>query len=134
MPGAGMIDVAGIRNLARDFGLIDKSLRAALIKEIRNSGDKLRDEIRSSDAPPYKSGRLRSSVRTSVRGGSLSLYSREPYANVQHWGGTISPKGTPIKIRKTLFVYGPATKATPRITEEMAVLLDLTAVRYGFHY
>lgn len=132
MARKGLIDTSGIVDLTRDLGRISKDLRAAEVKSIRDVGDKLRDEIRSSTAPPYKTGALRRSVKTSVRVGQLSLYSRLPYANVQHWGGTIRPRGTPIHIERTGFIWDPAKEAVPRVTEELGEVLDATAARYGF--
>jgi hypothetical protein len=128
-----VLDTAGIGDLLRDLRKIDKRLGASLVSELRAVGDKARDQVRGSTAPPYRTGRLRGSVKTGVRRGSISLYSNMPQAPVWHWGGSIEPRGVPIRFPRTEFVSKEVLKVGAHAEGELAAVLDATAARYQFH-
>lgn len=127
------IDTSGIKALARDLGKIDRKLRGALVAELRSIGNDARDAVRRSHEPPFETGRKRGSVRTSVRGAAISLYSLQPDAAVWNWGGKIAPRGSPIQIPRTEFVSGEVAKRSEDTEERLEGILDATAARYGFH-
>jgi hypothetical protein len=132
MATRAVIDTDGIRKLVRDFGKMDKTLRAALVKSLRDVGDKARDNIRSSTSPPYRTGTLRRSTKTSVRGGSIALYSLLPQAPVLHWGGTIKPRGVPIRFKRTEYIRKEVLRESDHIEGELAGVLEATATRFEF--
>jgi hypothetical protein len=127
------IDTAGISDLLRDLRKIDKRLGASLVSELRLVGNKARDRVRTSTQTPYRTGRTRRSVKTSVRRGGISLYSNLPQAPVWHWGGTIKPRGVPITFPRTEFVAKEVRDASKDTEAELAGVLEATAERYGFH-
>lgn len=136
----GVIDTRGIGDLVRDLGRIDKTMRAALVKELRHIGDEARDRVRSSTEAPYgpvdskgEVGRKRKSVKTSVRRGTIALVSKEPDANVWHWGGSISPRGVKINIPRTEFVAKEVRAAGDHVDERLGLILEGAAFRNGFH-
>lgn len=137
MPSPGgwrgvQVDTAGIKDLLRDLGRIDKGIRSAAVKELRGIGDTVRDRVRSSTEPPFRTGKTRRSVRTSVRGGTISLYSNEPQSPVWHWGGTIRPRGAPIRFPETRFVSEEVEEEAKRVEQRLGGFVDGIADRYGF--
>lgn len=135
------VDAAGIRRFAREMRAIDRKLGVATSAELRAIGNKIRDEIRSGTGTPRsespaedsqgKIGRKRRSIKTSVRLGGVSLYSREPDAGVWNWGGTIRPRGVPIVIPRTEFVSGKVKKQSKQVEADLLGLVDGIARRYG---
>ncbi len=112
---------------------IEKEIEKELSKELRRVGNEVRDRVRSSTQRPHRTGRLRRSVKTSVRRKTqVSLYSNLPQAPVWEFGGTIRPKGAPIEIPRTEFVRGTVVKLGDDIDERMAEAMDSVARRHGF--
>jgi hypothetical protein len=139
MPAKGRIDTAGIGDLVRDLGKIDRSLRSALVKELRDIGNEVRDKVRSSTQPPFgptdskgEIGRKRHSIKTGVRRGAISLYSLEPDSAVWNWGGSISPRGAPIQIPRTEFLTSEIYRQGDHVDDRLTDVLDRTAARYQF--
>jgi hypothetical protein len=112
---------------------IEKDTEKELNKALRDLGNEVRDKIRGSAASPFLTGRLRKSIRTSVRGKSqVSLYSTLPQAPVWEYGGTIRPRGVPITIPKTNFVTGVVLAEGDDFDERIADKFDEIAHRHGF--
>ena len=126
------IDTRGISDLLRDLRKIDKRLGASLVKELRDIGNESRDKVRASTAPPYRTGKMRRSVKTGVRRGSITLYSLLPQGDVLEWGGTIRPRGVPIHFPRTEFVRKEVKAASAGTEARLAAVLEETAARYGF--
>lgn len=64
-------------------------------------------EIVAADArtlAPRRSGRLAASLKAGTSGSKGIVRSRLPYAKVHEWGGTIRPRGTEIKIKKSEYI------------------------------
>lgn len=128
------IDTRGFTSLARGFRAMDHELGLAFSASLREIGNEIRDKIRASQAPPFRTGRLRQSVKVSVRRGTISLYSTLPQAPVWEFGGTIEPRGAPIHIPETSFVSGEVKRSSEATAEKLAEVLDATARKYaGFH-
>jgi Bacteriophage HK97-gp10, putative tail-component len=119
--------------LAAQMAEIEKEAAKELTKLLREIGNEARDVVRSSTEPPYATGKLRKSVKTSVRQkGVVSLYSNLPQAPVFEFGGSIKPRGTPITIPQTNFVRGPVVALGDDIDERMAEAFDDISHRHGF--
>jgi len=125
------VKVDGLAKLRRDLKAIDKDLGKSLTDHLREIAKEVRDEARSR--APRKTGALASSIKHSVRARGASVYSNSPYANVQEWGGTIRPRGTPIEIRGRHFIYSAVDDHTDRVKAELERSLDVIADRNGFH-
>jgi hypothetical protein len=112
---------------------VQKDTEKEMVKRLREVGNEARDEVRGSTRPPFRTGRTRKGIRTSVRRKSeVSLYSNEPQAPVWEWGGVIRPRGTPIEIPKTNFVTGAVLKHGDDFDERMADEFDQIAHRHGW--
>jgi len=126
------IDTSGISDLLRDLRTIDKRLGASLVKELRDVGNETRDKVRNSTAPPYRTGKMRRSVRTGVRRGAITLYSNLPQGDVLEWGGSIKPRGVPIEFPRTEFVRKEVAASSEGTEARLSGLLEATAARYSF--
>lgn len=132
-PGVG-IDTRGIKDLVRDLRRLDRRLALAFTAELRDIGNEVRDKVRTSTQRPFRTGALRRSVKTSVRGAQVSLYSTLPQSGVWEWGGTIRPRGSPIVIPETEFVRREIVAGARGVEERMGEILDQAASRYAqFH-
>lgn len=134
MPSETRIDTSGLRELQRDLRRIDKNLGKAINRSIREIANEIRDEIRGSTQRPYRTGKLRRSVKSSVRARGASLVTKLPQAPVFEWGGTIRPRGAPIKIERTEFIRGQVIKHRDETEKALGQVLDRTFEIYGgFH-
>jgi HK97 gp10 family phage protein len=125
-----VVRAPGLSKLRRDLKKIDRDLGREATRHVRRVGNQVRDEARSR--APKKTGRLSKSIRTSVRSKGASIYSPEEYAGVHEFGGTISPKGTPIEIEGQRFIYGAIDEKADDVAEQLGDLLDHIADTNGF--
>jgi phage gpG-like protein len=124
------VDVPGLGKLRRDLKAIDKDLAKSLTDHLREIARGVRDEARSR--APVQTGALQRSIKHSVRARGASVYSNLPYAGVQEFGGTISPRGTPIAIRGRHFIYSAIADESDHVERELERSLDVIADRHGF--
>lgn len=124
------VNVPGLAKFQRDLGRIDRGMRTASTRHLRQIANRVRDSARGR--APRRSGRLARSIRSSARASGASIYSNLEYAPVHHWGGTIRPRGTPIRIEATHFLSEAAEQHTEFVEEELANLLDAIVARNGF--
>jgi phage gpG-like protein len=124
------VTVDGLAQLRRDL----RHIEPGAVREIRDvlkSSAELVAHAARADAP-RKTGNLADSIRATTSGARGVVRSALPYANVQHWGGTIAPKGTPIKIKGTLFVSRHVERLTDRIVDELGDGIERVAARNGW--
>jgi len=127
------IDLA-VARLDAEMLRIRKETEKELNKELKRVGDEVRDEVRTSSKPPFRTGKLRRSFKTSVRRkGLVSVYSNEPYAPVWEWGGEIHPRGVPIIFPETRFVTGTVEERGDDIADKLADAFNSIAHDNGFH-
>lgn len=131
MAGDIELEVRGLREFRRDLRRIDPEVDKELRTSIRQSADRIRAEAAS--VAPYRSGALSRSLRISVTQRSASIYSTLPYAPVVHWGGTIEPKGVPIKFRRTEFISKAVERGADQLAEDIADGVERAARRTGWH-
>ena len=112
---------------------IEREAAKELKKMLRDVGNEARDAIRGGSEDPHKTGTLRRSVKTSVRGqGVVSLYSNLPQAAVWEFGGAIKPRGVAIQIPRTRFVGGTVEELGDHIDERLGDAFDAIAHQHGF--
>lgn len=108
------VHTEGWRELRRDLRKfepeIDKQLR-------KNVGAIIGSSVvaAASAAAPRRTGALAASYRPFVTQRGAGVRSKLPYAAVHEYGGTISPQGTPITIRRS----APITRAVERLTDRI---------------
>ena len=124
---------SAVARLNADLRDIQRETEKELVKEMRRVGNEARDVIRRSTEAPYRTGKLRKSIKTSVRKKSeVSLYSNLPQAPVFEFGGRIRPRGSVISIPKTNFVTGAVLAMGDDVDEKLAEAFDGIARRNRF--
>lgn len=130
------IQVEGLRPLLRDLGRIDKDLRRAATAHLRQIARETRDEAARrapvGKRPKPARERLRRSYRYSVTQRGASIYTISPYGAVHEFGGTIEPRGVPIRIKRSAAIYGAIGARRRAIEEDVGDLLDAIARVHGF--
>ena len=125
------VNVGGLRDFRRDLKRLDRDLPKELNKEIKQVVGKV--AVEASLTAPRKSGALARSYKPFTRGNVAGIRSALPYAGVIEYGGTISPKGAPITIRK----FEPITRAVERrrdqLVEDVGDAIESVSHRAGWH-
>ncbi len=127
------VHVEGMGELLRTLGRIDAGMSKGLKAELRGIGKTVQARVRAGKGDPFRTGKLRRSIKVSVRTGGITrvggvtLYSSLPQAGVWEWGGTIQPRGAPIQIPKTQFVRGEVFEAAEDTEGHLAALFDTLA-------
>lgn len=123
--------VRGLGDLRRALRRSNTLLDRGVSRHIREIGKRVRDKARMY-APigprrdPHR-GDLRKSLRYSVTRRRASVYTNDPKAPVHEWGGTIRPRGAPIKIPRRQYVSRAVKDSRRFIDAEMLGLLDSIA-------
>lgn len=121
----------GLREFRRDLKRLEPETDKQLRQELREVAAGVAAE--ASATAPRRTGRLAGSYRPFVTMRTAGIRSRLEYAGVIEYGGTISPKGTPIEIRR----YEPITRAverrTDRIVEQFSDAVERAAENVGWH-
>lgn len=124
------VNVHGLAELRRDLRAQDRET----LKEVQGAlkrGAELTAREAASLAP-NRTGQLAAGYRPFTRGNIAGVRNRVPYAGVIEYGGTISPKGTRIEIRR----YEPVTRAVERqrdrIVQEIGDGIQAAADRTGW--
>lgn len=107
------VRVQGLAELRRSL----KAIRPELVAELRKAEAQAATVIAEDAArraprgtrplPKNRKRRLHETVKPLIRGTKIyvgATAAQAPHANVNHWGGTIRPKGTPIRFTARRFV------------------------------
>ncbi len=121
------IRVEGLADLRRDLRAVHPAIERALKDELEDAAKVVTRY--GATLAPRKSGRLASSLQTQVRGNRVVAYSRLPYSSVQHWGGTIAPRGAPIRIQRTEFLSRAAEAKASQFESRIADSIERALAR-----
>jgi hypothetical protein len=115
MAGRGEVTVntEGLREFRRDLKRLDPELDRQLRGELRDAVAKV--AAQAALLAPRRTGTLAKSYRPFVTQRTAGIRSSLPYAPVIEFGGTISPRGTPITFRRA----EPVTRAVMREADEI---------------
>lgn len=120
----------GLREFRRDL----RRMEPDIDRELRK---KLRVEVgivaaAAAATAPKRSGRLARSYRPFVTQRSAGVRSALPYAGVIEYGGTISPRGTAIKITRREPVTRAVEAQTNRIIDAFGDAVESAADQAGW--
>jgi phage gpG-like protein len=73
---------------------------------------------------PRRSGAYARSIKPYVTAKGASVGSRLPYAGVVHWGGTIRPRGVPIKFEPHPVISDALDRRTNEIVDDLGDAVD----------
>jgi hypothetical protein len=108
MPKDFDVHVDGLRDFRRDLKKTDAEAAKALQRELKEAVGRV--SIEAAATAPRKTGTLARSYRPFTRGNIAGVRSPLPYAGVIEFGGTITPKGAPVLIRR----FGDAIEQAAR--------------------
>lgn len=123
------VEVKGLREFRRDLKQLDVDADKELRKELKVAGE---TALHGADVPT-RSGALARSLKISVTAKRITLYSTLPYAGVVHWGGTIEPRGVPIRFPRTEFLSKAVDQGAAQAEQNVADAVDRAARRAGWH-
>lgn len=135
------VAIPGLARLRQDMRLIQRSLLTELRKaEAEAAVIIARDAAARAPRgtrplPKDRKKRLADTVRPIVRGNRVGVGATKaaaPHANVVHWGGTIRPKGKPIRFQRRPFVLEAFDAHRDEFVALLAVKFDELARRHGF--
>ena len=127
---ADAIRVEGLANLRKNLRNTDKDALKMVQGVVAGAA-----KIVAADAStlaPRRSGRLAGSIRGTTSGNKGLVRSRLPYAKVHEYGGTISPRGTPITIARSAFVTRAIERKESAVTRALEVGFEQVARRNGW--
>lgn len=133
---SGGVYINGLSAFRRDLRKLDKGLDLEVSRYIREKAKEVRDTARERtpvgrtdrrSSRQRRPGTLRKSIKHSVRQKSATLYSNQPDSGVHEWGGTIRPRGKPIRIRGKAMLRGAVAQHTDDVEEHMARMFDRLA-------
>lgn len=124
------VKVHGLKELRRDLRRQDPDT----VKEIRETLRRAAGLVarQAATIAPRRTGRLAESYRPFTRGNIAGVRSALPYAAVHEYGGTISPRGVPIVIRRTAPVSRVVMRETESIVRELEDGIMDVARRHGW--
>ncbi len=129
------VRVKGLNDLQRSFKKISggtgPEIRRRLLIIAGKAATDARGKLISRSKNPR--GRIDSTIRPFVRQKGAGFYSRHPGAGVIEWGGTISPRGTPITIKGKHALVDAAEERMLQTEHELGDMIDDLARGAGFH-
>lgn len=124
------VHVEGLSELRRDTRRVQPAATREIRVVIKAAAELVASEART--LAPRRSGALAESITASTAGDRGLVRSRLPYANVQEYGGTIAPRGTPIRIRAHEFGLRALESKREAVIEALDQGLDAVARRNGW--
>jgi phage gpG-like protein len=121
----------GLRDLRRDFKRVDRDIDRGLVGDLRDEVAKVAAE--ASMLAPRRTGALAGSYRPFVTMRAAGIRSRLPYAGVHEYGGTISPRGADIVIRRSEPVTRAVARQEDAIVDGFGDAVEKAARRAGWH-
>ncbi|HTU15635.1 MAG TPA: HK97 gp10 family phage protein [Solirubrobacterales bacterium] len=130
-------EIVGLAQFRRDLGKIDKDLSKEINRYLRQIATSARDTARSN-APLGATGKLRRSIKHSVKSKEMSLYSDLEYAPAHEWGTSgkpdskVQPRGVPIRIKRSQMLGRAVFTRADDIENHLLGLVDHLAQVNGF--
>lgn len=131
----GSIQIVGFAKLRRDLKRMDVETNKRLsdyLKVITRQAatDAKRNLISRSK---HSRGRVSGTIKASVTQRRTSIYSNHPAAGVLEYGGTIRPRGVPIRIGEKGYMRGAIITATDDVETKLAEIARIIESSGGFH-
>lgn len=125
------VEVEGLAKFRRDLNQLEPAVDKEAQKEIKQAVGKI--ATTAGAQAPRQSGDLAHSIRPFGSGARLGVGSKLPYAKVLEYGGTIQPRGVPIKFQPSLFVTKAVEDHADELVEDIGNAVDRAARRVGWH-
>jgi hypothetical protein len=129
-PPTPVIGVEGLRDFRRDLRRLEPALDAELRKEMRRAVAIV--AVRAGQIAPKQSGKLAKSYRPFITQRTAGIRSSLPYAPVIEFGGTISPRGTPITFQRMEPVTRAVEQYAAKLVDDFGDAVQRAADRTGW--
>ena len=96
------VQVEGLAALRKGLRGVDKDALKAVQAVTKTAAGIV--AVEASRLAPRQTGALAASIKGTTSGNKGVVRSPLPYANVVNWGGTISPRGTPVTFKRADFI------------------------------
>lgn len=138
------VHVRGLSEFRRTLKRISPELDKETRRFLKEAGEKAAvearrrapvgstDRAKSHRGRGYRPGKLGRSIKVSATQARISVYSNLPYAGVHEYGGTIKPRGVPIKIKESRMVRGAAEAYMDDVLGQVERVTDHLANQAGF--
>jgi len=130
MAGRPAVGTDGLRELRRDLKKLDNDLAKGLTRELREEVAKVASE--AGTLAPRLTGALADSYRPFVTARAAGIRSRLAYAPVHEYGGTISPRGADIVIKRSEPVTRAVIRQTDAIVDGFGDAVERSARKAGW--
>lgn len=124
------VHVEGLREFRRDLKRLQPEVAKELRKDIKTAAQKVAADAASH--APRRTGAYARSIKPYVTAKGASVGSRLPYAGVVHWGGTIRPRGVPIKFEPHPVISDALDRRTNEIVDDLGDAVDRAARKAGW--
>lgn len=124
------VRLEGFKEFKRDLKKLEPEAAKELQKDIKAAAGKV--AAAAASTAPRVSGKYARSIRPYVTAKGASVGSRLPQAGVLHFGGTIEPRGVPIKFPARPVVSDALDRQTNQIINDMGDAVDRAAKRAGW--
>ena len=127
---ADAIRVEGLAQLRKDLRDMQPDARKEVTRALKEGATLVAKA--SGPFAARKTGKLAGSFRAGASGNTAFVRSRVPYAGVQEFGGTIRPKGAPVKIRANPAATRALERNEERIVDKVGDAIMAVAARHGW--
>lgn len=129
---AGAVRVEGLAELRKSLSATDKGALKEVQAITKRAAGVVLSRAEVNARAFRRTGRLAGSGKASTSGTKGVVRFTVPYAKVHEYGGTIAPRGTPIKIKRREFVGHALDSEQERVLETFARGFDDLAKRSGW--
>jgi hypothetical protein len=124
------VRIPELAKLRRDLKRVSPEVNKQLGRELKEAGKQVALEARRN--APKRTGAYARSIKPYAMKGGVSVGSRLPQAGVLHWGGTITPRGVPIKFERRPVVWDAADRQMDKLVERVGDAFDDAARKAGW--
>lgn len=125
-----VVRIDGLKEFKRATRLVSPIFARELNADLKRAARPIADE--ASRNAPRRTGRYANSIRVYSNAKGVSIGSRLPQANVVHWGGTIRPRGVPIKFRRRAVIWDAAERQSARLVDAVGDAMERSARKAGW--
>lgn len=129
--GEYAVKVNGLAELRRDLRRLQPETAKQIQRVLKDAAGVIAHE--AALLAPRKTGALAESYRPFTRGNRAGVRSRLEYAAVHEYGGTISPRGVDILIKRSEPVTRAVERETDTIVRELAAGMEIAAQNSGWN-
>lgn len=127
------VRLEGFKEFRRDLKKLEPDVAKRLQQDIKQAAGKVASSASSAAQSYAKTGKYARSIKPYVTAKGASVGSRLPQAGVLHYGGTIRPRGVPIKFPARPVISTALDQQTDQIINDLGDAVEQAAKHAGWH-